>query len=220
MHHSFDINIAQKFSVPVAIVLNHIAFWLIKNRANNKHFHDGRYWTYNSIPAFQELFPYWTYKQMRTILDKLKETGIVLTGNYNEKGYDQTLWYSFTDEGMKLFGIKTEPVDNIAPICPNGQMDKPKEADGCAKKGRPIPDIKPDIKTDKSFCFKGDQKANNEKKHTWAEKPKSPFSDPTKQSTSYKPPTQDTKPSEESVTQAMMSLPRHLRPARYRSAVG
>jgi len=141
MHHSFDIEIAKKYGVEVAVVLNNIAFWINKNRANNKHFHDGRYWTYNSIKAFRELFPYWSFKQMRNILNKLKETGVILIGNFNEKNYDQTTWYALTDEGLNLFNI---------PICPNGQMDLPKQDTPFAQMGKCIyrTDVKPDINTD------------------------------------------------------------------------
>lgn len=60
-------------------------------------------------------------------------------------------------------------------------------------------------------------KAENEKKPAWAEKPKSPFSDPTKQSTSYQPPTEEPKePNPEIVNAAMLALPRHMRPKRFR----
>ena len=52
MNHSFDIEIAKKYSVDEAIFLNHIAFWIQKNIANKKHFHEGQYWTYSSYPAF------------------------------------------------------------------------------------------------------------------------------------------------------------------------
>jgi hypothetical protein len=194
MNHSFDVGIATKYGLNVAIVLNHIAFWVQKNQANEKHFHDGRYWTYNSIKAFQVLFPYWSFKQMRLILDKLKETGLVITGNYNETGYDQTQWYALSDEALELFGLP-KAVDKSAAICPNGQIESPKRARSFAQKGKPIPDINTDIKTDNKSFYKNDQKINkqkdslsdksttgartapldkrryeNERKHPWAEK--------------------------------------------------
>lgn len=139
MQHSFDIEIAQKYGVPVAIFLNNLSFWIKKNQANRKHFHDGRYWTYNSVEAYSELFPYWTAKQIRLILDKAKENGLILTANYNLTAYDRTQWYALSDEGHKLLGIS---------ICPNGQMELDKRANGFPEKGKPIPDNKTDIKTD------------------------------------------------------------------------
>lgn len=171
MEHHFNVEVAKKHGVPVAIVLNHFAFWIIKNRANNKHFYDGRYWTYNSIKAFQEMFPYWSFKQMRLVLEKVKECGLVLTGNYNHVQYDQTTWFAFTDEGLNLFNI---------PICPNGQIEEPTWANRKVHKGKPIPDIKPDNKTNKSFCSSNDKKINNEKI-------KSGFASVESQSNSYNP---------------------------------
>jgi hypothetical protein len=133
MQHSFDISIAEKYGVNTAIFLNHLAFWINKNQANNKHFHDGRYWTYNTVQAYSVLFPYWTPKQMRTVLDKVKESGLVLTGNYNATPYDRTQWYSLSDEGHALLGL---------PICPSRQMELSNRANGFGEKGKPIPDNK------------------------------------------------------------------------------
>jgi hypothetical protein len=145
MQHNFDMLIAKEFGVNIAIFLNHLAFWIQKNQANKKHLHDGRYWTYNSVEAFSQLFPYWTPKQMRLVLEKVKKSGLVLVGNYNLTPYDRTQWYALSDAGHELLGI---------PICPGGQIDLGVRANGIERKGKPIPDIKPDIKQDKikSIC--------------------------------------------------------------------
>lgn len=63
MIHNFDINIAEKYGINAAIILQNMYYWIEKNRANEKHFHDGYYWTYNSLKAFEELFPYMSTKQ-------------------------------------------------------------------------------------------------------------------------------------------------------------
>lgn len=47
MIHNFDINIAEKYGINAAIILQNMYYWIEKNRANEKHFHDGYYWTYN-----------------------------------------------------------------------------------------------------------------------------------------------------------------------------
>lgn len=172
MEHHFNVEVAKKYGVPVAIVLNHLSFWLIKNRANNKHYYDGRYWTYNSVKAFQEIFPYWTYKQMRLVLEKVKESGLIFTGNYNSSQYDQTTWYSLTDEGLNLFNI---------PNCPPGQIDGSTQANEKVDKGQPIPDNKTYNKTYiKSSCSSNDKKIDNQK-------PKSGFASVESQSNSYNP---------------------------------
>ena len=111
MEHSFDIEIATKYDIHIAILLKNILFWIEKNRANNKHLHEGRYWTYNSKKAFAELFPYLTERQIKYTLDKMKKEGLILTGNFNKDPYDKTCWYTLTDMAMELLGAKTKAAE-------------------------------------------------------------------------------------------------------------
>lgn len=127
--HFFDINIAERYGVHCAVILQNIWHWVRKNEANGKNFYDGTYWTYNSTRAFAELFPYLTKKQVRTALEKLIEDGILQTGNYNEMKYDRTLWYAVTEKGRS--------------ILLSGQIDLPFRANEDAPEGKPIPDNKP-----------------------------------------------------------------------------
>jgi hypothetical protein len=123
--HSFDPQIAQRVGINAAVIYQNIVWWCEKNAANERHIHEGRSWTYNSIKAFDALFPYLTSKQIRTALDKLETDGLILSGTFNKAGYDRTKWY-----------------------CPSRQMDLPKKANGIAPKGEPIPVIKPVDKPD------------------------------------------------------------------------
>nr|WP_321506505.1 hypothetical protein [uncultured Celeribacter sp.] len=54
--HSFDPEIAGRVGLNAAVIFQNIAFWIEKNQANRHNLRDGRYWTYNSISAFGELF--------------------------------------------------------------------------------------------------------------------------------------------------------------------
>lgn len=105
MEHSFDIEIAKKYGVHSAIILNNLLFWIKKNIANEEHIYDNNCWTYNTRKAFNELFPYMTERQINYALDKLIEDGIIVTGNYNEDKRDRTLWYAITEKGYNLLGI-------------------------------------------------------------------------------------------------------------------
>ena len=91
---SFKTEDAQRYGLHEAILLNHIRYWVEKNRANEKHFHDDRYWTYNSNKAYQSMFPFMTSWQIRSALNKLVDNGLIVTGYYNDKGYDRTKWYT------------------------------------------------------------------------------------------------------------------------------
>lgn len=97
MNHSFDVDIAVKYGVPEAILIENFRFWIAKNKANGRHFHKGRYWTYNSSKAMTELFPYWSQDQIKRTLKRLEDAGILLSDNFNASPYDRTKWYALSD---------------------------------------------------------------------------------------------------------------------------
>lgn len=132
--HYFDVNIAKLYGVNCAVILQNIWHWVRKNEANGTNFHDGRYWTYNSTKAFQELFPYLSQKQIETALKKLRDEEIIVTGNYNTMKYDRTLWYAVTQKGKCIL---------LA-----GEMEITTKGNGNPPEGEPIPDIKPDVTPD------------------------------------------------------------------------
>jgi len=102
MIHSFDVDIATEHGVECAIMLANIEFWVAKNKANRKHFHKGRYWTYNSIKAWAELFPYWSSDKVRRVLERLEERGLVVSDNFNSSGYDRTKWYTLSCDSCQI----------------------------------------------------------------------------------------------------------------------
>lgn len=108
MIHSFDIDDAVKYGMTEAVILYNLRFWIEKNKANNKHYHDGRYWTYNSVKAFEELFPYLTYRNIRSAIEKLEKLNVIVTGNYNQSNYDRTRWFALFDLSELTNGFVTE----------------------------------------------------------------------------------------------------------------
>jgi hypothetical protein len=124
-NHRFNIQVAQAYGVNEAILLENISFWQAKNEANNHNYHDGRYWVYNSIRAFESLFPYWSKGQITRLLKKLESEEAIISANYNKVSYDRTKWYTLKREIHLL-------------ISGNGIVDFDK----------PIPDNKPDNKPD------------------------------------------------------------------------
>lgn len=103
MTFQFDSEIAKLYGVNEAIFINNIYFWINHNVANNKHFHDGRFWTYNTKKAFTELFPFWSYEQVKNIIKKLVEKDVLLTANFNENTWDKTAWYSLSEDIIEMF---------------------------------------------------------------------------------------------------------------------
>jgi len=144
MVHYFDVEVAKEYGVNAAIILSNIAFGVVKNEANGEHFHDGYYWTYNSVSAYSEMFPYLTEKQIRTALETLRAENIIIAGNYNSDKRDRTLWYALTEKGRS--------------ICRIGNSNLPQKADSFAPEGNSYnsnnnilnttTDSKPDINAD------------------------------------------------------------------------
>jgi hypothetical protein len=102
LNHSFDIGHAHVYGVVPAILINNFQFWIARNKANGENLRDGRTWTYNSVKAYQQQFPYLTVDQIRYAIDKLVEMGVLVVGNFNEARRDQTKWYAFKDENVFL----------------------------------------------------------------------------------------------------------------------
>lgn len=90
----FDPEVAKDVGTDAAIILSNIEYWQAKNEANKTHYHEGKYWTYNSVEAFAKLFNYLTPSKIRTCLKNLEESGYVVSGNHNKSSYDRTKWYS------------------------------------------------------------------------------------------------------------------------------
>ena len=67
-----------------------------ENAANERHFYEGRYWTYNSLSALERLFPFWTRRQIERIIRDLKKAGVLLTGHYSKNSYDRTTFTPLT----------------------------------------------------------------------------------------------------------------------------
>lgn len=114
MRHSFKLELAVDFSIELAIILDNLYFWISKNRASGRNYHDGRYWTYNSHRAFAEIFPYWNRYKISRILKQGVEEGLVVVGNYNKSPYDRTSWYSLTDKALSYWSdssVQKETLD-------------------------------------------------------------------------------------------------------------
>ena len=163
MNHSFNVEIATKYGMMEAILLEHLNFWISKNKANKANFYDGNYWTYNSTKALAELFPYVSSNTISRALRHLKEEGLILFGNYNKISYDRTTWYAITEKGNSILQHGESDLSKCemdSPKMINGitqndemdlskcKMDSPKVINGFTQNDKPIPDINTDINTD------------------------------------------------------------------------
>jgi len=136
MKHIFDVELATEIGINAAIILENLLFWCKKNKANNKHCYDGSTWTYNSVEAFSELFPYMSKFSIRKALEDLEKLGYITTGNFNKAAYDRTKWYSVLEKGVNA-------IDKC--IYRKQEMHLSKTENGFIENQKPIPYINPDI---------------------------------------------------------------------------
>lgn len=95
--HFLYVDDAIEYGVNPALILANFRYWLNEKKTQKASHKDGRVWYYNSRAGLTELHPYFSERQIRTAIDKLIESGIIITGNYNKKANDKTIWYSINE---------------------------------------------------------------------------------------------------------------------------
>lgn len=129
--YHFSAELAQKYGLDEAILLHNLAYWIRKNALDGRNIYDGQVWTFSSLEAFTEWFPFWSVKQIRRILTSLENQALIQKGNYNKRATDRTTWYTITAQDVLVYyGIS--PLESSAPtddsIRPNGRTALPKRA--------------------------------------------------------------------------------------------
>ena len=99
--------IASAYGLDCAVFMHHIVHWAMKNEAEGQHFHDGRYWAYSSYAGLVRWFsPLWSIQQVKRLVAKCKDAGILLVGDYNEDSKSRTNWYAPSDEILKVYALQ------------------------------------------------------------------------------------------------------------------
>jgi hypothetical protein len=147
MYHSFDTEHARLYGLAEAVVIYNFQFWIVRNRANGEHLHDGRTWSYNSVRAFEKVFDYLSSKQIRGALERLVDKGVLVTGRYSDDARDRTNWYAFADEKRFLDGVT--PHSPSGANAPDGDGDPHLPGGANARAGRGKSLIRTDVNADK-----------------------------------------------------------------------
>jgi len=149
--HHFKIDDAIKYGVEAAVILYNIEYWIKKNEANEKHFHNGKYWTYNTAKAFAKLFPYLSEHQINRHLKKLENEGVLLIDNFNDVKYDRTNWFTLSDN----YYMQNGNCKNAKCILQNCKMENAELQNGFHENATPIPYNKTNNNTDNNIIIGG-----------------------------------------------------------------
>lgn len=123
MINHFNSNIAVQYNINAAIFIQQLSQWTFLNLANKNNIHDGLCWSYNTLEAYGDIFPYWTRRQLETVINTVVKEGLIQKGNYNKHKYDRTCWYALTHKGLSFFPeLTTEKhlmtlASSISPNC-------------------------------------------------------------------------------------------------------
>ena len=102
-NHYFNINVADKFGIEAAILIQNLKFWIEHNMKQNINYYDGKFWMYSSYRELAQCMPYVSEQRVGRILRKLEmDKHLIKSANYNKSRYDKTKWYAFTDEGWSM----------------------------------------------------------------------------------------------------------------------
>ena len=103
MKFSLESDLAAKYGLVEAILLDYFAKWLRYNasKGNAYNYRDGRYWVYDSTPGLsKKMSGIISEGKIRKSIANLIEHGVLVRSNrYNDKSYDKTFWYSLTEKG-------------------------------------------------------------------------------------------------------------------------
>lgn len=136
MEHRFNVQFAKDYGIEEAVMIDNLYYWIAKNVANEKHKHDGRYWTYNSVNAFSKLFPYMNEKKIYRVLKNLENLKFIVIGNYFESKYNRTSWYSFSDMALGILCAQGYDIKNFSETFQNVQMHFSKMENGNSENGK------------------------------------------------------------------------------------
>lgn len=125
MKFSLESDLAAKYGLVEAILLDYFAKWLRYNasKGNAYNYRDGRYWVYDSSRKLaKKLSNTISEGKIRKAIGHLIEQRILERSNaYNDKPYDNTFWYSLTEKGWSEIakvesGEELDPSTACAPL--------------------------------------------------------------------------------------------------------
>ena len=103
--HSFSVDVAGAYDVPVALMLQHLCFWYLKVVSDDVNKFKGEYWVRMKLTQMNHQFPYWGISKIRHLIDKMEAEKLIKKGEFNTKKNDRTKWYTLTKKAKNILNI-------------------------------------------------------------------------------------------------------------------
>jgi len=110
-------SLAFVFGIQGAIIIQQIRYWMLmfknaeerKPENNRNHFHDGRWWVYNSYEQWRrDNFGFWSKRTIQRHINMLEEKGVLISGEFNKSTGDRTKWYTIDFDEMDKLVIQKQ----------------------------------------------------------------------------------------------------------------
>lgn len=119
--HAYNVDEAQAYGLEKSILLQHLRFWCNQNDGKKDCLHDGKVWMFQSAAEMVKHFPYWSRQKIARLLRDMESDGLILSGNFNKIGYDQTKWYTLN---LECSNLNNRQLKNNQPIQDNKKDNK------------------------------------------------------------------------------------------------
>jgi len=95
---TIDTDIATKYGLEEAVIINQVRYWTSGSRTDEYKFHDGRYWVYKTYDEWHRELPFIPVRTLKRLLTSMVDRNLILTGNYSTGSHHKTKWYAVNEE--------------------------------------------------------------------------------------------------------------------------
>jgi hypothetical protein len=101
--------LVEAFGLNQAIFLQQVHYWtsIYVNRKDKRHYHDGRWWIWNTYKDWQKQFTWVSIITIKRVVYDLSDKGVLIT---TQRGQQRRLWYAidydrlgdFLEDGIEI----------------------------------------------------------------------------------------------------------------------
>lgn len=99
---TYILKIAIDYGVNESLFISYLWFWTKKNQENGLNFINGRTWSFGSVRELAERMPQYTEEQLKLIIKKCVQKGLIKSEQLSANKYDKRNWYALTDMALEI----------------------------------------------------------------------------------------------------------------------
>lgn len=113
-----------------ALIVQQVHYWCKHNQHSKRNYHDGQFWTYNSIQNWRDNYFDWlSYDTVKRHFSDLEREGWIISGCFNADPRDKTKWYRVNYETIERAAqcISAKCTNGLVQNAPTITRDLPEE---------------------------------------------------------------------------------------------